>query len=147
MRRVWPVVPLLLICLACGGAEEPAGHGDEHDEEVHDHEAKHGGETMVLGEEEAHLEVLVNHGEGFIRVWSYDAEMNVVPLDGPPVLNLKYADGLTRLTAELVPDGEDAPCWEFRDEKLKEEPESGRFQIALGGRSYSPDLEHDHEDH
>ena len=142
MKRLILLPALLFALGACG---EEKGH-DEHDgpdEDEHGHEAKHGGELIVLGEHEGFLELKVDHDAGKLSVWvSMGEEMNPATPDRAPVLNLKTADGPKQLTAEGSGD-----TWTFSDEALKGEPESARFRIVVAGKSFSPEWEQDHEGH
>lgn len=138
MRHAWIPTVLLFFLAACGGTEgggepEETGHGA--------HEGKHGGELDVLGSEEAHFEVKIDHDTGTIEVWFYDADVKPCAPDAAPVLNLMTAAGPKSLTAVRADEG-----WRFQDDVLKAEPESGRFAFAIGGKPYTPDLEHHDEE-
>jgi len=139
------LVPALAL-VACGGEKSPDQEGESQAGEApeeHGHEAKWGGDLIVLGDHEGFLEVKLNHDAGMLAVWVYmGEEMKPASLDKAPILNLKTAAGPMQLTGE----GEDDE-WTFTDECLKGEPESARFRITVEGKSYSPEWGHQHEGH
>jgi len=136
-----------LLGLAIAGCGHDDGHDHDedgchsHDDHDHDHAAKHGGHLHELGDHEGFLEVKVDHKAGTCEVWVYlGEEMTDASLKDAPVLNLKTKDGPKQLEAT----GSGAH-WTFTDAALKDEPESARFVIAVGGKTYNTALDHDHD--
>ena len=59
----------------CGG-EAPADHGHDHaHDEPHHHEPPNGGAGVTLGNEDAHIEFLVNAEAGTVTAWFYKPHM------------------------------------------------------------------------
>jgi hypothetical protein len=148
-RYLLPLLAVLALA-ACGGETTPTptdehGAHEGHDDHDHGHEeGLHGGAVVLLGDHAYHLEVLHHDDEKAIEVFTYDAEMQPVQPDGPPKLNLATSDGAVKLTAEKMQDG----GWRFVHDALAGEPERARFEVALGGVTWRPDMpEHDHGDH
>jgi len=130
--------------VACGdaGHDEKDGH-DGHDHDAHAHEAPHGGTLAELGAHEGFAEFKHDESAGTVTIWVYlGEEMTATKPAEAPVLNLKTKDGPKSLTAKAMGD-----AWVFTDSSLKGEPEGARFRIVVGGRTYSPEMAHDHENH
>lgn len=76
-----------LACTACGGgggepAQDHAAHDHDHDEHGHHHVAPHGGTLVVLGDEFAHIELLLDPKTGKLQMYSLGAHAEQgVPLD------------------------------------------------------------------
>ena len=136
MRRACLLTALTFLLAACNG--EDGDHGETHADDHAAHASKHGGVVVVLGDEEAHVELLVDHSVGKISLWSSDATMADLALDMPPVLNYVAADGPKQLVGVGV-----GNTWVFESELLKEEPKSARFRLVLAGKTYTPELEQD----
>ena len=134
--RTIPWIAVLCLVAGCGGD----GGTAKVEEEGHAEEPRHGGKIVVLGDDEAHVEMKVDHAAATVGLWFYDADMKPCAPDEAPVLNAKYPSGLLRLTATP---GDD-PEWTIRDDALKAEPEHARFQLKIGGKVYTPDLVHVH---
>ena len=136
MRKIlWLVVALV----ACGEQGHDHDKGDGH--EGHAHAAKHGGDLIELGAHEGFLEVKLDHGAGTAKIWVYmGEEMTHARPAEAPVLNLVTEAGPKTLTAML-----DDDVWVFADAALKKEPENARFRFTVGGKTYTPALEHGHE--
>ncbi|GMU57807.1 MAG: hypothetical protein AMXMBFR33_69530 [Candidatus Xenobia bacterium] len=126
---------LLLLAIGC---QAPAP--DHHDHGHHEHKAPHGGTLIVLGEEAAHLELVLSPSGGMtVYVLDAEAENSIrvaqselrIEVDGKPVLLKAHP---SELTGERVGD-----CSEFQgDSSLRDNPpfQGTVFQIEVQGRSY-----------
>ena len=133
------LAPLIALA-ACSYEKSPDGEGEAHEE--HAHAAKHDGTLIALGDHEGFLEFKLDHDAGALSVWVYmGEEMTPASLDAAPVLNMKTEAGPKQLTGKGS-----GGTWTFRDEVLKGEPEEARFRILVGGKTYSPEWEHDHDE-
>ena len=137
---VLPAIALLCLVAGCGGNGEAEKANGENGKKAHEEEGKHGGHLEPLGDDEAHVEMKVDHAAGTVQLWIYDGDVNKCAADEAPVLNAKYASGLVRLTATAG--GEDCD-WLIRDDALKAEPEQARFLLKIGGKTYTPELVHE----
>ena len=142
--RFWACFLIAGALVACGddghhedGHDEP--EGDDHSE--HAHASKHGGTPTELGAHEGFVYVKHDEKGGSVTIWIYLGEETVVtkPAEAP-VLNLKTKDGPKSITATQMGD-----AWIFTDNALKGEPEGARFRIVVGGKTYSPEMAHDHD--
>ena len=135
----WMTLLAAVALIACGEKKTDEGGGE--DAHAHDHAAKHDGELMELGAHEGFLETKIDHGAGTLKVWIYlGEEMTDTRPAAAPVLNLMTKDGPKTLTAM-----EDDGAWVFADAALKSEPENARFRFTVGGKTYTPALEHAHD--
>ena len=75
---------VLLTGLAgCTGKDEPAGHAHTAPHK-HEHQPPHGGTSVVLGEEQFHLEFVRNASVGSLSCYILDAHMeNFVRIEAP----------------------------------------------------------------
>ncbi len=140
------VLALAALLVGCGGKATPeaAAPGTEGDEDGHSHAAgPHGGPMAVVGDHIAHLEAIHDMDAGDVKVWVLDMDDKALTLDGTFVLNLLTKDGTTQVEGEQIGNG-----WHFADPALIGHPETARFRLSLGGKSYSVDLpcDHGHED-
>lgn len=79
LNRLWPLT--LCLCLLAGPAWPHAKHKHEHKHEheskkghSHAHTAPHGGSLQVLGEEFAHLELVLDAEAGRLTAYALDGE-------------------------------------------------------------------------
>ncbi|MCE7872814.1 hypothetical protein DYH09_20860 [bacterium CPR1] len=128
------LIALLLLAIGCQ-APSPT-----HDQDGHEHKAPHGGTLIVLGEEAAHLELVLSQS-GRMTVYVLDAEAEnsirvtrgelTIQVDGKPILLKAHP---SELTGEKVGD-----CSEFQgDSSLRDKPpfQGTVFRIEVQGRSY-----------
>jgi len=152
MKWILPTFALCLFLMACGdkkaeetaaqetAAQDAAPAKDEPAAEDCEHQkGPYGGMLLLLGNNEGQLEVAANHAGGAVTVVSYTMEMVEVPMDKPPVLNFKSADGPKQLIAE----GEDSE-WIFFDDTLKKEFKQLRFKVVINGKTFTPIFDHVH---
>jgi hypothetical protein len=151
MRIRLPLALLVALSLGACGKDEPASSppspGDGHEKEAeHAHEkGPHGGALIVVGEEAAHLEVLHDEEAGRVTVHVLGGDMKPLAIPTPLVLNFSHDGKPVQLqgTPEGAAGG-NASVWVFVDEALKGEPEGARFRAVIGGKTYSPSMEHAH---
>ena len=60
------LLPLVLLAVACGDGHDHDDHAEEH---AHVHVAPRGGTLVVLAEETAHVEVLLDPGSGHLALF------------------------------------------------------------------------------
>jgi len=133
---------LLAAVAACGKNEPAAAPPAEAPGENHEHKPQHGGDVMELGDHEGFVEVKADHDAGTLTVWVYAGEeMKPAPLAEPPLLNWKGMDGPRQLQASMS-----GGAWVFQDAALEGEIEGARFRLSLGGKVYTPVVEHAHHD-
>ena len=111
---------LVLTCLFvnCGG-DQVVHHDHDHDEgnghHHHHHEPPHGGVPIVLGDEEYHLEFLIDNEKGIMMMYVMDAHMeNFVRIASPEIVmkvtvgdksaDLKFIPQASNTTGESVGD-------------------------------------------
>ena len=147
---------VLGLCLAFGCGHESGPVDEEHheageDTDLHAHdEGVHEGAMLVVGSEEAHIE-LVHDGEAgeiILYITGPDGRTPLLLTD-PPKVNLMAEGGNRQIETAAVNAGEGgASQFEARDEALKTEPLKGRIALAMNGKFYSVDIkdEHDHDE-
>lgn len=102
------LISLLLLATAC---QAPAPAHDDHDHGHHKHQAPHGGALIVLGEEDAHLELVLDSESGTLTAYVLDSEAEqairlarpelIVEVEGKP---LQLAAQASELSGEKVGD-------------------------------------------
>ena len=129
---------LMSLLAACGAKDDGPKEVDSGHEE---HQAKHGGELLILGDHEAFVEVKEDHDAGSVTIWLYvGEEMKDTTPAQPPVLNVATDDGAKQLTGKGA-----GSQWTFTGDVLKEgHHKHARFRISLGGKTYTPELAHEH---
>jgi len=142
------VLMLALGLAACGG--DSHDHGDHTEKSAQGEAAAHalgstgphGGAMGVVGDHVAHIEAAHDDLAGRVTLYVVGEDGTDLALDRPPVLSLLTDGGSTQVTATAV-----GKAWVFEHEALKEEPDKARFRLAIGGRTYQPDMPcaHDHE--
>lgn len=128
-------IALLLLAIGCQ-APAPAPDNDGH----HEHKAPHGGTLIVLGDEAAHLELVLSRNGG-MTLYVLDGEVEnsirvaqselTIEVDGKPVLLKAHP---SELTGEKVGD-----CSEFQGHSgLRDNPpfQGSVRLIQVQGRSY-----------
>jgi hypothetical protein len=145
MRHFAFLTALLFALAACGeehdhSADDGHDHAAEEEGAHEEHAAQNGGELLELGEHEGHAEVKLDHDNGVLALWLWNAEMKPWTADKPPVLNFTLDGKPHSLTAE----GEGAE-WMFTHEALKGEPENVRFRVSAGGTTYQAQWMHQHD--
>jgi hypothetical protein len=110
---------------------------------AHDHEARHGGTVLELGEHEGHLEVVHDEATGTLTAYVSDAEMKPVASEAPVVNLVKGAVQITM--TPLSGAGPKADAWKATHDGLKVEPLEGRVRLKIGDRTYQAPLEHEHK--
>ncbi len=153
MHRFATLFALLaaLTLVACGDkAPTESGGGEEAGHGTHDEDGPNGGVLGEVGEHVAHLEMIIDHGRHAVIAHVLTAKNEPMNIKDAPVLDLVFESGPKQITGKAVDGGTDgASEWHFRDELLAGEPESGNFQLAIGGKNYTVALAHDegHEGH
>lgn len=143
---VLPVVLFLAIGLTgCGKKDEPPA-GNPKDAHDHDqHAAPHGGELVELAGGTVHVEFVHDESAGTLTVHLLDGGMKPISVSDAPVINLKTAAGPKQLTGVAVSGGAaGASQWSFKDDALKGHPEGASLRLTVAGKTYSPELPHEH---
>jgi hypothetical protein len=86
---------LLLACaLALGGCGDEHAHDHDHAGHAHhDHKAPHGGALQVLGEEAAHVELVLDAKSGALTAYVLDGEAEKPVRVAAPTLRIKLSGG------------------------------------------------------
>ena len=113
--RAAAITAAIASAAACGesGSHESHGHGDSHtdhssphDEASHDghheHHALHGGTLVVLGEEFAHLELILDAATGKLTLWTLDGEAENAVRVSQTTVRLKIGSGADACDLDLV---------------------------------------------
>lgn len=143
---ILPFVLFLAIGLTgCGKKDEqPAGKpkdAHEHDQ----HAAPHGGELVELAGGTVHVEFVHSESAGTLMVHVLDGSMKPLKITEAPVLNLKAAGGPKQITGVAAAGGTaGASEWSFKDDALKAHPEGASLRVTIAGKTYSPELPHEH---
>jgi hypothetical protein len=104
-------IPLLLaaailpLTLATGCQKAPPGPADSLKAQGHHHHPPHGGTPVVLGDEEYHLELVLDRGAGKLQAYVLDDEMeDFVRVSAPSIAITATAGGQPRdLVLAAVP--------------------------------------------
>jgi hypothetical protein len=105
---------------------------------AHDHESKHGGTVLELGEHEGHLEVVHDRAAGTLRAYVSDGDMTPVASEAPVVNLVKGAVQITM--TPLSGAGPKAEAWTATHDGLKVEALEGRVRLRIGDRTYQAPL-------
>lgn len=131
MKRI--LFALLLFTLsACDSHDHGAGshdeedHGEHGEEEGHHHEAPHGGTLVVLGDELAHVELLLDAETGTLEAWVLDGSAErgvrlsggslVVRVEDETAFDVTLEGVASSLTGETR---EDTSAFRGTEERLK----------------------------
>ena len=141
------VTAFFLALTACGkeeapAAEEPAA-GESAAPDASAHNGPNGGHVLMLGNQEAFLEVKTNPMVGTVTMWVYKGKKmeETIPLDEEPVFNFVAKTGPMQMVGEEYDDS-----WIFwDDEVLKEAFKKARFRIKLNGKTFAPPFVHSHK--
>lgn len=96
---IWVVLALSLS--ACGTADPPLHHPQAPGE--HDHLAPHGGILVELGEEFAHVELLLERDEGALTAWLLDGDAERAVRSAAPDLQVVLVQADAQLILNLAP--------------------------------------------
>ena len=147
-------------CNSAKDAYHEVPKGARVKEQPHEHEeGPHHGHLVELGEEEYHAEVVFDPKTAKINVYTLDSSAKKpAPTDAKEVkLELTIAGQPKSLAAKAVPDAGDPPNKSSRFEvadnadvkaNLKgEEDLKGSVTVAIGGKTYTGKIVHEHEHH
>ena len=160
----------LLFWSGCGGktnAPSPANsphNEDNHGEKGHQHQpgdakghthtGPSGGQLIVLGDDEYHAELLIDHEKGEATVHLLDRTgRTLLPIEQPEILlNLLIQNRPQQVTLFARPTETDPPGLSARfvgsSEILRQErPLAGRLSVEIHGKPYTGQLAHDDRDH
>lgn len=84
----WLLALTLPLSPGCGHDHE---HGHHHHDHDHTHAARNGGSLVVLAEEFAHMEVLVDAEAGVVSAWALDAHCEHYEKLAQPTIDLTFA--------------------------------------------------------
>jgi len=142
--HVLAMTAFLLALTACGKEEAPVAEkpAAEAAPEAGAHNGPNGGHVVMLGEEEAFLEVKIDHMAGTVTLWVYKDKTceETIPIDEEPVFNIVTEAGPMQMVGEEYDDS-----WIFFDDILKKEPKSARFRIKIKGKAFAPPFVHSHK--
>jgi len=100
LALTWLLALTLPLSPGCGHDHEHGDHGHSHD---HVHEARNGGTLVVLAEEFAHMEVLVDAEAGEVTAWSLGPHCETYVKLAQPTIDLTFAaDGAEPFTLTLA---------------------------------------------
>ena len=90
----WLLALTLPLSPGCGHDHE---HGHHHHDHDHTHAARNGGSLVVLAEEFAHMEVLVDAEAGVVSAWALDAHCEHYEKLAQPTIDVCLADAHPRM--------------------------------------------------
>jgi len=140
-----------LVLIPCSWAAPPAA------KHAHPEKGPHGGPLLELGEEEYHIEVIVDEKTNTVALYILDAAGKVaVPIEAKEVvINLKHAGKPEQFKLPAVRYKTDpmgmASQFQLKDEELVHDlhhkNNDARLALKIKGKSYSAkiDLKHDHD--
>ena len=76
MNAAWPLLPLLASFFLLGCRESKHDHHAGHSHHGHDHTPPHGGIPVVLGDEQYHLEFVLDAANGKLQAYVLDSHMD-----------------------------------------------------------------------
>ena len=159
MRRFGcPIAPVLLSAgllfwTGCAGpiAPEPHMHGASI---AHTHVGPNGGRLIVLGDEDYHAELLIDHSAGNATVFILDRTgRNPVPVDQNEITLNVRRDGqphqIRLAAAGSASAGPDSPArFTGASDVLRNDCQlSGRLSIVINGKPYTGRVAHREDDH
>ena len=137
---------------APGHIHEP-GNEDDHDAD-HTHVGPNGGRLIVLGDEDYHAELIIDHANGEVIVRILDRTgRNSVSIDGRTItLNFKCQGRphQIQLAAANCPEAQanKSSCFTGTSDLLRDDCElTGRLNVVIAGKPYSGLVAHREEDH
>lgn len=150
LRLAAAVVLLFSGAAAAWSAPPAAGH-------AHPEKGPHGGPLLELGDEEYHMEVMLDEKTNVLTLYVLDsAAKGLVPIEAKEVLiNLKHAGKpvqfkLQAAPAKTDPEGK-ASCFQLKSaalvHDLHHKDHGARVAVKIQGKSYTAkyDLQHDHD--
>lgn len=141
MTRTTLALLVTTLLTACSAEEsnqtEPPAHTGGH---AH---GPHGGHVLEVGDHVAHLEVLHDEEAGKLTLYVLGSDVKTpLPVAKPPQLKLTTASGPKVLDTQAS--DESGSVFTVTDAALKGHEPEGRIAIEVNGKTYNPDLEHDH---
>jgi hypothetical protein len=148
---------LFLGCNSANQAYHEVPKGARVKDQPHDHEhGPHGGHLVELGEEEYHAEVVFDPKAAKITIYVLDSTAKKpVPVDAKELkLELTIGGQAKTFVAKAVPDAGDPPNKSSRFEvadnpeikaNIKDEEDlKGGVTVAIGGKTYTGKIVHEH---
>lgn len=108
--------------------------------------APHGGQMLVVGEEIAHIEIVLDEKAGKLTLYVFDKDGKTpLALKDAPRINLKAADGNKQLETKPIESKDGlAAQFEVVDGALKAHPLNARIAIAIGELKYNIKMDDGH---
>jgi hypothetical protein len=144
--RVRSALLLLTVALAAGCSKEPvaADSGEPH---VHHHHPPHGGTLVTLGEEEYHVELVLDDSAGKLQAFVFDGELEnfVRSTSARIVIDTAVGGRRQELAMDAVPNAEtgetvgDTSLFEASADWLKTTPkfEGVLREVTIRGTTYT----------
>jgi hypothetical protein len=137
-----------------GHLHEPGDEHSDRDAAGHTHVGPHGGRLIVLGDEDYHAELVIDHDTGAVTVCVLDrtGRKPVAVAQRNITLNFKCQGRPQQIrlaVAESPTDQSDVPsCFTATSDLLRGECQLvGRLNVVIGGKPYSGRVAHREEDH
>jgi hypothetical protein len=146
LRRILLLAAAILpLALATGCAKAPPA--DSGPPQKHHHHPPHGGTPVVLGDEDYHLELLLDQAAGKLQAYVFDGELeNFMRSSAPSIVITATVNGASReLVLSAVPNPEtgetvgDTSLFEGQADWLKTDPQFDGVlkSITIRGETYS----------
>ena len=139
------IVSLFLACSLSPALSAESGH-NHADHDGHHHAAPHGGTVLIVGHHVAYLEIVINHAQGILTLYSYDDHGKELMLEKAPYLNLIV--NKKRMQIKLKAKSAQLPSAIFiaQDWVLRQKLE-GRISLKIGNKTHQVKLALGHKGH
>lgn len=130
----------------------PDADGDSHDESDHTHIGPNGGRLIVLGDEDYHAELMIDHAvaEATVCLLDHTGRIPVAVEQRELTLNIRchgHPHQITLVAVESTAAGQSS-CFRGSSEVLRDECQiDGRLNVIIHGKPYSGRVAHHADDH
>jgi hypothetical protein len=142
-----PLAAVIGIVLLAGCGKPPAPPPDTSEAHMHHHHAPHGGTVVALGEEEYHVELVLDDASGKLQAYVLDSELENFVRSSSPSLEITASVGgqARSLVLAAVPNQEtgetvgDTSLFEGQSDWLRAKPafDAVLKSLSVRGGSYS----------